>query len=97
MSFACDPLTPPTRSTLSESAEHHASFPDAAPDALVVAQVAHLEPKYSRLNPRPDRSGQRIEPLSKRTRAIRRQVLANGQGHPRLSANVSYVIIIIAR
>jgi hypothetical protein len=64
-------------------------------DALVVAKVGHLGPKYSRLNPRPDRDGQRIEPLSKRILAIGSDVLSNCRRHPELAIRISYMRTIL--
>src|SRR5437868_1466280 len=75
--------------------EHHPSFPDALADVFVVAKIAELKALHSQLNPGPDCLCQRANPFEKRPFTVGGDVLSNGQGHPRLVINISYVITIV--
>jgi hypothetical protein len=48
-------------------------------DALVIAEVAKLEPEHTCLNPGSDRYVESAEPVPKRIPAVTGQVLSNGQ------------------
>lgn len=62
-------------------AKRHSRLLHAATNALVVAEVADLETKHSRLDPGSNRSVQCRQPLAKRDLPLGRFVFTDGQSH----------------